>query len=392
MTLLHFEGHHEFEYNPFDDTFFTLHFNEIEIDNETYLFDKLMEFDREGNVVWEFDIASLMNVDQWCPYQDYLWDLPDISHLNTVFFDAEDDSIYLLSRNANTFWKIDHSSGDVIWGLGEYGDFTLYNEWGQPKDNLFFHPHAVERVDDDTFILFDNDLHNQTDEMNQVSRIIEISIDENTMTANISWAWSSEKEYYSLWWGDADRLPNVNRMGVFGIPSMEASQYGARIVEVNEEHEIVWEMAFVNDESYWYGIYRNERFQFHPILQVLDAENSYSEGNITIDWQTWFNYRPKRDVQGSYDLYIDDVLLQDGAVKFDRFWRPTILSYTFQNLNVGSHNATLVVWDGVGHSARVMTVINVTSATENPALILLFAVTIMGLVALIVLWKHQKRT
>ncbi|MHA2042605.1 MAG: aryl-sulfate sulfotransferase [Candidatus Thorarchaeota archaeon] len=390
MTLLPFEGHHEYEYNPFDDTFFTLHFNEIEIDNETYLFDKLVEFDREGNIVWEFDITSLMSVVHWCPYQDYYWDLPDISHLNTVFFDAEDDSIYLLSRNANTFWKINYSSGDVIWGLGEYGNFTLYNEWGQSKDNLFFHAHAVERVDDDTFILFDNDLHNQTDELNEVSRIIEISIDEDTMTANTSWTWSAAKEYYSPWWGDADRLPNRNRMGVFGILGFEPSQYGARIVEVNEEHEIMWEMAFVNDESYWYGVYRNERFQFHPILQVLEAENTYTEDDITVNFGAWFNYRPKWDVPGSYTLYIDDVSIKNGTVTFDRYWRPTIIPCTFHNLRNGPHNATLVVYGSTGQSARV-TAEFVVAHSETGDTLLVFTVIIVGFVGLVVLWIYRRR-
>ncbi len=387
ITLLPFEGHHELEYNPIDDTFFTFHYNLVQVEGKTYLYDEVIEFDRQGNIVWSFDVSSLIGVNQSCPYQDYYMGYPDISHSNTIYYDVENDSIYLNLRNANTFWKIDHSSGDVVWGLGEYGNFSLYNKLGQPADNLFFHAHAVERIDEDTFILFDNDYHNQTLEYNQVSRIVEITINEDTMTANVSWVWASEAEYSSAIWGDADRLPNGNRIGVFGVKFRATSPYGARLVEVNENHKIVWEMSFVSNETYRYGIYRNERFQFQPILQVLDEDRS-SEGNITINWQAWFNYRPKRDVQGSYELLMDDVLMQDGEIKFDRYWRPANLSYTFQDLSLGTHNATLVVWDGYGNSASIITTVNVIPVIT----IFLFAGTIIGVVALIIGWKKYKST
>lgn len=385
-TILPFGGHHDYEYNPLDDTFFALQRYELEIDEIMYQYDTVVELDRNGNVVWSFDTASLINVNQWCPYQDYEFSLPDITHMNTVYFDAYDDSIYLMSRNTNTFWKINHSTGDVVWALGEFGDFTLYDQRGIQRNNLFFHAHAVERVDDETFILFDNDYHNQTDEFNEVSRIVEISIDEDTMTANTTWEWSSE-EYYSFLFGDADRLPNGNRLGVFGIAGFPNSEYGARIVEVNEEHEIVWEMAFANDETYWYMIYRNERFQFHPILQVLDVENSDSEGSITINFGAYFNYRPKRDLPGFYSLYIDDVLIGEGGVIFDRFWRPAIVSCSVPNPGTGHPNVTLIVWNGNGDSARITAEFGVTSIADNA--LLLFAVGIVGVIGLIILWKHR---
>jgi len=388
FSQLPFDGHHELEYNPIDDTFFTFHYDQVEVEGETYLYDKLIEFDRQGNIVWSFDVSSLIGVNQSCPYQDSYLGYPDISHSNTIYYDVENDSIYLNLRNANTFWKIDHSSGDAIWGLGEYGNFSLYNKLGQPADNLFFHAHAVERVDEETFILFDNDYHNQTLEYNRVSRIVEITIDEASMTANVSWVWASEAEYSSHIWGDADRLPNGNRLGVFGVGYRASTPYGGRLVEVNEEHEIVWEMSFVSNETYRYGIYRNERFQFQPILQVLDADREYSEGNVSINWQAWFNYRPKRDVQGSFELFMDDVLIQDGEITFDRYWRPASLSYTFQDLLAGTYNATLVVWDGYGNSAKIMAEVNVTSVLT----LLLVTGIIIGVVALIIVWKKYQST
>jgi hypothetical protein len=390
MTLLPFEGHHEFEYNPINDTIFTFHYNIMDIDGEDYRYDTLLEYDRSGNIVWSFDVSSLIRPDQECPYQDFLWGYPDISHSNTIYYDVEEDSIYLMLRNANTFWKIDHATGDVIWGLGEHGNFSLFDRWGQPADNLFFHAHAVEPIDDKSFILFDNDLHNQTNELNLESRMIEITIDEDTMTANNSWVWIADSTYSSYIWGDADRLPNGNRLGVFGVPFRHNTKYGGRIVEVNEDHQTVWEMSFVSNESYRYGIYRNERFQTHPVVEIIGARSRYSQGDVKIDWNTWFNYRPKRDLQGSFDLYLDGALVQEGEVIFDRYWRPTTLSHTFQNLSLGTYNATIVVRDGYGNSARLVTEIKVSDAVDITPW--LFVLPVVGVIALIILWRYRKRS
>ncbi len=59
------------------------------------------------------------------------------------------------------------------------------------------HGHALEKISDDTFIYFDNDLHNQTDATNLRSRIMEIRLNEETMTANVSWEWIAPSDYFS---------------------------------------------------------------------------------------------------------------------------------------------------------------------------------------------------
>ncbi|MFW9835240.1 MAG: aryl-sulfate sulfotransferase [Candidatus Thorarchaeota archaeon] len=389
MTLLPFNGHHDFEYNPINDTFFTLRYTIKTVDLQTYLYDRIVEYNREGDTVWSFPVSSIVDTDMWCPYREYYSGFPDVSHSNTVYYDAEDDAIYLMTRNANTFWKINHSNGEAIWGLGQYGDFNLFNKWGKPTDTLFYHAHAVERIDDNKFILFDNDYHNQTDEIDRNSRIIEITIDEDTMTANTSWVWEPGVEYYSYVWGDADRLPNGDRLGVFGVGSRLTSEYGARLVEVNAEHDILWELSFVSNETYRYGIYRNERFQFQPFIQVLEVRNTNTEGSVIIDWQTAYNYRPKRDISGTYEFYVDDVLLDEGEVTFDRYWRPTVFSHSIENLTLGIHNVTIVVWDGFGHASTLMTDIEINLFSIFQ--VSLFMIATAGIIALVIIWRRYIR-
>ena len=265
---LDFTGHHESEYNPLSNTVFTFKGYTKNITGILYRYDKIQEYDLDGNLVWSLDTSLFIPTDWWCPYSDYYTGGKiDITHSNSIFFDPDEDVLYYHARNVNTFFKINHSSSKVIWGLGEHGNFTLFDAAGNMQEHLFFHAHAVELVDDNTFILFDNDYHNQTKLDNYGSRILEITIDQTTMTANESWSWTSSSAYFCAYWGDADRLPNGNRFGVFGATKHPGSpEIGARLVEVNGAGEIVWEMNFPSSTEYRYGVYSAERVRFNPIL------------------------------------------------------------------------------------------------------------------------------
>ncbi|MFX0202639.1 MAG: aryl-sulfate sulfotransferase, partial [Candidatus Hodarchaeota archaeon] len=218
IVNLGFESHHEYVYNPLNNTIFTHEGNNVKIDGTDYRFDVIKEYDTSGQLVWSLDSRSFLSHTQWCPYQDLVggYGIPDITHSNSLFFDPDEDVFYYHPRNVNTFYKIDHKTGQVLWGLGEYGNFTLFDRHGNQRQTLFYHAHSLEKVDEDTFILFDNDKHNQTNPMNHRSRIMEITINETTMTAHESWSWTAPPDYYSAIYGDADRLPNGNRLGTFG--------------------------------------------------------------------------------------------------------------------------------------------------------------------------------
>jgi hypothetical protein len=348
--FLGIKGHHEYEYNPNANTVFTLDRSFEEIDGDDYRFDKIREYALNGSLVWSLDVHDFINHTQWCPYQDRKSDASDITHSNSVFYDADEDIIILNVRNVNTFYKIDHATGEIIWALGEYGDFTLFDRYGLERTSLFYHAHSVEQIDDNRFIVFDNDLHNQTKERSRKSRILEIEINEATMTAQEVWSWTGDLSYYSSWWGDADRLSNGNRLGTFGTEVKLIGPYGARLVEVNDDGDIVWEMSFRNTDDIIYGVYRMERIRFSPILSSpADVLVSYGS-DFDLSWQTWYNFRSKRIMHGTYDLYIDDSLSETGPVEYDKFWRPTDMDLNVGLLNIGDHNITLVVKDEGGHS------------------------------------------
>ncbi|MFX0045245.1 MAG: aryl-sulfate sulfotransferase, partial [Candidatus Hermodarchaeota archaeon] len=353
-------GHHEYEYNARNNTFFTFVNYDVSINGTLYRYDMLYEYDMLGNITWSLDTQSFIPPSHWCPYREMKGSAGDVTHSNTIFYDDVEDVIYYLSRNTNTMYKINHSDGAVLWGLGEYGDFRQYDEDGHRKHSLFYHAHAVERIDEDTFIIFDNDVHNQDDYSSYSSAMLEIDINESTMTANVSWAWRASKPYWCIRWGDADRLPNGNRLGTFGTEYHLDTNLCARLVEVNNAGQIVWKMDFHRTNNYKYGVYRMERIHFAPILNspedlVVDARNP-----VNLTWSAWYNYRPKRETTGEYNVYLDEVQVDSGNVTFDPYWRPTNIDVSLGVLTHGEKNVTIQIFDEGGHYSTDSVLVNVS--------------------------------
>ncbi|MFW9806889.1 MAG: aryl-sulfate sulfotransferase, partial [Candidatus Thorarchaeota archaeon] len=345
FTHLGFGGHHEYEYNPNDNTIFTFHRQRRTVGSYEYIFDTIQEFSMNGTLVWDWNVSDFISEQWWCPYHD-IWDgARDLTHSNTIYYVPDEDIIYYNSRNTNTFFKLNHTAKEVIWGLGQYGNFTLYDLQGYVRDELFYHAHAVEPVDENTFILFDNDYHNISDAANRMSRIVEITIDEDTMTAHESWYYEAPTNYYSTGWGDADRLPNGNRLGAWGYPSTPVGGPSAALIEVNPDHKVVWKMSFEFSSTHLYGVYRMERFRFAPIISQLDDIVSANR-SFTLSWDALYNYRNKQNIPGNYTLYINDVPSQTGSFNFTKYWRPSTITIDTGTLDFGTNNVTLEISDG----------------------------------------------
>ena len=360
-------GHHEYEYNPNSNTIFTFNEYSIDIDGIKYRFDYINEYNLTGHLVWSLDTRSFISHTQWCPFKDMIDNQAGITHSNTIFFDPEEDIFYYNPRNVNTFYKINHTSGEIIWSLGQFGDFTLFDLEGNEQESLFFHPHAIEQIDDDEFILFDNNYHNYIDPSSKVSRIVELKIDEITMTANESWVWAAPPTYYSHAFGDADRLPNGNRLATFGTTTHPDTHIGPRLVEVNNAGEIVWELNYPNSDEFKYKIHRMERFRWSPVLNSPPDIKAFPDETIKLTWQTWYNCRMKKQMKGSYFLYQDGTLIESGSHVYAKFWRPTTLTFDLGHLEIANYNYTLVITDEAGHetSDNITVLVNTSFPTST---------------------------
>lgn len=192
---------------------------------EPNLYDEIREFDASHEVVWS-----------WNTLESLPWDDHPAQGGNTATADLDEDVVYYNDRLASTFYKIDRSSGDVLWAFGQGGDFTVEPDVPAP---WFVTAHAPERLGNGNILLFDNGDAQQR----PVSRVMEYEIDEAGMSARVAWEYPgalAQDEWFTPYWGDADRLDNGNTLVVAGNVLAAGSQ--SRIFEVTQDGTMVWEM------------------------------------------------------------------------------------------------------------------------------------------------------
>jgi Arylsulfotransferase (ASST) len=124
------------------------------------------------NVVQEIDIASGKVLFQWnpadyVPYSDSHAPVPssasqgwDWFHMNSVHVDA-DGNLLVNSRHTWTVYKVNHSTGQVMWELGgRQSSFALRAASGQVLDSagaIFAWQHDAEGLGDGRYTVFDNE-------------------------------------------------------------------------------------------------------------------------------------------------------------------------------------------------------------------------------------------
>jgi len=258
------QGHHDIDYDPVNNTFLTLEDYVRNVDGTDYLYDKIVEFNATGSVLWSWDTYGHIPLSEANPTVTTAVinneTVVDFTHANAIDWDYNDSIIYLNCRFTNTFYKIDQNTGNIIWACGQFGNFTLIGDNDQQVSSLWYGSHGTYQVAPDVFIMFDNDFLNETNPDDCHSRMIEVTVDEQNMTASVSWSWTAPTQYWTPYWGKVDRLPNGDRIGVFGTTTHEFAENspwnftdtGAVLVEVNQTGSVVRTYTF----PVGWGIYR----------------------------------------------------------------------------------------------------------------------------------------
>ena len=206
----------------------------------------------EDTVRWTFDSQVAVDAGQL----GRLDDLGDPWHPNGLVLVEDDDGegvLVSLYQNRQIV-RVDPESNEVLWQMGEYGDFTLLDSAGEPLDssNWFRSPHAPE-LNGDRLLLYDNGTPSDG------SRIVELELDQANRIARETWSWKEEGWHQPIW-GDVDDLGNGHLLitrghcqGCGGVDPDSRSE----IVEVDRETgEVVWRVSFPHADD---GLYRSER-------------------------------------------------------------------------------------------------------------------------------------
>jgi hypothetical protein len=262
-------GHHDIQYDPVNNTFLTFQNYVRNVNGTNYLFDKIVELDTSGNVLWSWDSYNYIPLSEASPFNETATingqTVTDFTHANSLDWDYNNSIIYMNCRLTNTFYKINETSGSIIWACGEFGNFTLLDNNGNPLakgTSLWYGEHDVKEVAPDVFTIFNNDYDNITNPDDCRSSLIEVTLNETSMTAIVNWSWEAPTQYWNSFAGSAQILPNGDWLGDFGDPSHQDPQNkpwsfnntGAVFVEVNPAGKIVRTYTFPVG---WY-VYRVE--------------------------------------------------------------------------------------------------------------------------------------
>lgn len=164
----------------------------------------------------------------------------DYSHLNSVFV-ANDGNWIVSSRGMAQVFKVDRSTGEIIWRLGGMAnEFTFVND---PYGGLCGQ-HTATLVEHGNLLVFDNgqSCYPEMPERGELTRIAEFALDEQEMTAELVWSFSREGAYTESQ-GSAQRLPNGNTFIGWGYVTPFLA------TEVDRDGNIVFELEAHSPEG-----------------------------------------------------------------------------------------------------------------------------------------------
>ena len=115
---------------------------------EEHVDDEVIEFDREtGEIVNSLKMTELFG-------NSYTQDMIDWAHLNTVSYQADEDTVLLSPRNLNSAVKVNWTTHEIVWILGDpkIWEDTKYEKYVLTPDEDFmwhYRQHTVYQIDTD---------------------------------------------------------------------------------------------------------------------------------------------------------------------------------------------------------------------------------------------------
>jgi hypothetical protein len=189
--------------------------------------DRIVQLSQEGQLLWEWSAFDHLDFSDLSADEASDW-----IHANALLY--RDGVLLLSSRSLDRLVAIDHATGEVLWQLGEGGDFELLG--GQWFDGQ----HAPEWHDDGTLALFDNGLDRKT------SSGVVYALDRVNWTLDELWRW--ETEAFTSRLGDANLMANGNLLVTAGGPDVRDAP--AVVSEVTPDGQVVWELTVPGSAVY----------------------------------------------------------------------------------------------------------------------------------------------
>jgi hypothetical protein len=214
--------------------------------------DVLVDVDQNSNPDWVWNAFDHLDINR------HPMAFPDWTHSNYMLYSPDDHNLLLSMRHQNWIIKIDfedgQGSGNVIWRLGEGGDFKLENgtdptDWFYAQHGMgFFTPNTtgvfklglMDNGNDRTFPAPTSQVLCKPDApttSNCYSTFPIFQIDESNMTATLVNHYEPGPSDFSFFGGNAEQLPNGDMQVDFCAPLT-----GALIQELDPTGtKVVWQ-------------------------------------------------------------------------------------------------------------------------------------------------------
>ena len=231
--------------------------------------DEIIEFRRDGEVVWRWNAFEHLDpyrigyetFTQYWPRRGFPGVL-DWSHGNGLDYDERDDSLIVSLRFQDAIFKIDRSTGEIRWSLGEPSGWpeSLARRLLRPEGSVTWpwHQHAPTLTPTGTLLVFDNGNYRArpfappVPRSDTYSRAVEYEIDSDRATVREAWASEGPgpDSVVTVAMGDAERLPRTGNVLVYYgacLPKGNAVNW-TRVREYmhTDPPQVVWEVVLTD--------------------------------------------------------------------------------------------------------------------------------------------------
>ena len=219
--------------------------------------DFVLDIDPNGNVAWAWSSFGTLDITRYIYFG-----MPDWTHSNALVY-TNDGNLLVSSRAQSWILKLDYAngtgSGDVLWKLGQGGDFTLL---GADSSQWFYAQHypyilsvngsqtTMAIYDDGNFrVGADGVLCGSTSSAPACyTRATIFQIDESTKQASVQWQYLPG--FFSFWGGSIDVLSNGNVEFNSSEPFGSAVESQVTEVTPSVSPQIVWQMNITGAFAY----------------------------------------------------------------------------------------------------------------------------------------------
>lgn len=207
--------------------------------NATIRINDIIEMDADGNVVWTWNCMDHLDPSD-ALHMDLTQSSLDPFHLNSIQVDT-DNNLLVSSRHLSQVFKINRSTGQIMWRLGGNKDSF---SWVDNAERISYQ-HDMRVLPNGNYTLFDN----RTTESGHRSRALELSLDISAKKVYTIWKYSHTYQIKSGGMGNVQRLPNGNTLINWGDEPYPV------LTEVRPDGSRAFEMSF-EDENDSYRVFR----------------------------------------------------------------------------------------------------------------------------------------